>query len=415
MSLVVVGSIAFDAVKTPFGERERTLGGSAVHFSLAASFFGDVRVVGPVGDDFGEAEYAVLRERGVNTDDIEHVEGEDLLLAGRVRVEPEHPPTLDTQLNVFGGFQPKLSEASKQADVLFLANIQPDLQREVREQCRGAKLAGLDSMNLWIETARESLVRTIGSVDMVLMNDDEIRMLTKQPTMLGAARAVMDMGPRVLVIKQGEYGAALFTEQGFFSYLPTRSRPCSIPPAPATPSPAASSASSTAATRRARAPATRDDLRFGARLVLGRGLRLRAGAHADPRGDRRALCRLPAHDRDRRGAGGSLTAGGPGGHAALDRGTISAMSGFWAVFWLAVVLKVPIIALLWIIWWAVREPPQPDAGSDEDGGSPHDHPHPRLHPPGPRRRGPTRDPGPGRHGGCECPAVAGACRPVTAS
>ena len=218
MSLVVVGSIAFDAVKTPFGERERTLGGSAVHFSLAASFFGDVRVVGPVGDDFGEAEYAVLRERGVNTDDIEHVEGgRTFFWRGEYEWNLNIRHTLDTQLNVFGGFQPKLSEASKQADVLFLANIQPDLQREVREQCRGAKLAGLDSMNLWIETARESLVRTIGSVDMVLMNDDEIRMLTKQPTMLGAARAVMDMGPRVLVIKQGEYGAALFTEQGFFS------------------------------------------------------------------------------------------------------------------------------------------------------------------------------------------------------
>src|ERR687891_488558 len=170
MSLVVVGSIAFDAIKSPFGERERALGGSAVHFSLAASYFTDVRVVGPVGDDFGEAEYAVLHRHGVNTDDIEHVEGgKTFFWAGEYEWNVNVRHTLDTQLNVFGDFQPKLSEAAKQAEVLFLANIQPDLQREVREQC-SARVAGLDSMNYWIESARESLVRTIGVVDLVLMN-----------------------------------------------------------------------------------------------------------------------------------------------------------------------------------------------------------------------------------------------------
>ncbi len=218
MSLVVVGSIAFDAVRTPFGERERMLGGSAVHFSLAASFFTDVRVVGPVGDDFGDPEYAVLRERGVNTDDIERVEGgKTFFWKGEYEWNLNIRHTHDTQLNVFGEFQPKLSEESAAADVLFLANIQPDLQREVREQCTGAKLAGLDSMNLWIDTARDSLVRTIGTVDVVLMNDDEIRMLTEQPTLLRAARDVMEMGPGTVVVKQGEYGAALFTSEGFFS------------------------------------------------------------------------------------------------------------------------------------------------------------------------------------------------------
>ena len=218
MSLVVVGSIAFDAVKTPFGERERMLGGSAVHFSLAASFFTDVRVVGPVGDDFGEDEYAVLRERGVNTDDIEQVAGgKTFFWKGEYEWNLNIRHTLDTQLNVFGEFEPKLSEASADADVLFLANIQPDLQRQVREQCTGAKLAGLDSMNLWIETARDSLVRTIGAVDLVLMNDDEIRMLTEQPTLLRAARDLMEMGPSTVVVKQGEYGAAMFTADGFFS------------------------------------------------------------------------------------------------------------------------------------------------------------------------------------------------------
>ena len=218
MSVVVVGSIAFDAVKTPFGERERMLGGSAVHFSLAASFFSDVRVVGPVGDDFGESEYEVLRAHDVNTDDIEHVEGgKTFFWAGEYEWNVNIRHTLDTQLNVFGEFEPKLSEATKQAEILFLANIQPDLQRDVREQCTGAKLAGLDSMNYWIESARDSLVRTIGTVDLVLMNDDEVRQLTEEPTLLLAARKIMELGQRVVVVKQGEYGASLFTQEGFFS------------------------------------------------------------------------------------------------------------------------------------------------------------------------------------------------------
>src|SRR6476469_10563050 len=158
MSLVVVGSIAFDAVRTPFGERDRMLGGSAVHFSLAASFFTDVRVVGPVGDDFGDAEYEVLRDRGVNTDDIEHVSGgKTFFWRGHYDYDLNTAHTDDTQLNVFGEFAPKLSDASRACDVLFLANIQPDLQREVREQCTSAKFVALDSMNLWIETARDSL------------------------------------------------------------------------------------------------------------------------------------------------------------------------------------------------------------------------------------------------------------------
>ena len=218
MSLVVVGSIAFDAVKTPFGERERMLGGSAVHFSLAASFFTDVRVVGPVGDDFGGDEYRVLHDRGVNTGDVEHVEGgKTFFWRGHYGFDLNMAHTDETQLNVFGEFQPKLSEASRSSSTLFLANIQPDLQRDVRAQCTGAGLAGLDSMNFWIDTARDSLVKAIGGVDMVLMNDAELRMLTEQPNLLRAAREVISMGPRMVVAKQGEYGAALYTESGFFA------------------------------------------------------------------------------------------------------------------------------------------------------------------------------------------------------
>ncbi len=220
MTLVVVGSIAFDAIKSPFGERERALGGSAVHFSLAASYFTDVRVVGPVGDDFGDAEYEVLHSHGVNTDDVEHIEGgKTFFWSGEYEWNVSVRHTLDTQLNVFGEFEPKLSEESKAADTLFLANIQPDLQREVREECEAAKLAALDSMNFWIESARESLLRTISKVDMLLMNDEEVRQLTEQPTLLKGVRQLMELGPRVVVVKQGEYGSALFTaeEDGFFA------------------------------------------------------------------------------------------------------------------------------------------------------------------------------------------------------
>jgi sugar/nucleoside kinase (ribokinase family) len=217
MSLVVVGSIAFDAVQTPFGRRERMLGGSAVHFSLAASFFTDVRVVGPVGDDFGDAEYGVLQARGINTGDIERVPGgQTFFWRGHYEYDLNVAHTDDTQLNVFGDFRPKLSGASREAETLFLANIQPDLQREVREQS-SAQLVGLDSMNLWIETARDSLLRTISGVDLVFLNDAEIRMLMREANLVRAARALMEYGPKTIVAKQGEYGAALFTGDAFFA------------------------------------------------------------------------------------------------------------------------------------------------------------------------------------------------------
>lgn len=217
MSLTVVGSIAFDAVSTPFGSREKMLGGSAVHFSLASSFFTDVRPVGPVGDDFGEEEYAVLRDRGVIVDDIEHVPGgETFFWRGHYEYDLNTAHTDDTRLNVFGDFAPKLSDASRDCDVLFLANIQPDLQREVREQCGGARFVALDSMNLWIETARDALLRTIETVDCVMLNDAEIRQLTRKPNLVQAARELRALGPKVVVAKQGEYGAALLTDEGFF-------------------------------------------------------------------------------------------------------------------------------------------------------------------------------------------------------
>ncbi len=218
MTLTVVGSIAFDSVKTPFGERERMLGGAAVHFSLAASFFTEVRPVGPVGEDFGAAEFEVLERRGVVTDDIERIAGgKSFFWRGRYEYDLNVAHTEATELNVFGEFEPKLSEASKGADVLFLANIQPELQRQVRAQCREARFSALDSMNLWIETAKGSLLTAIAEVDCVIVNDAEIRQLTGESNLARAARAVMARGPRAVVAKQGEYGAALFTEEGFFA------------------------------------------------------------------------------------------------------------------------------------------------------------------------------------------------------
>jgi cytidine kinase len=218
MALTVVGSIAFDAVKTPFGERERMLGGAAVHFSLAASFFTEVRPVGPVGDDFGAEQFAVLENRCIITDDIERVPGgKSFFWRGRYEFDLNVAHTEDTQLGVFAEFEPKLSERSQAADTLFLANIQPDLQRQVRSQCTAARFSGLDSMNLWIETAKDSLLAAIAEVDCLVVNDAEIRQLTGEPNLSRAATAVMEMGPRAVIAKQGEYGAALFSETGFFA------------------------------------------------------------------------------------------------------------------------------------------------------------------------------------------------------
>ncbi len=217
MTLTVVGSIAFDAVETPSGSRDRLLGGSAVHFSLASSQFAETRVVGPVGDDFGEQEYAILRDRGVLTDDVEHVPGgKTFFWAGRYHRDINQRDTLQTDLNVFEDFQPKLSPASRDAEVLFLGNIQPDLQREVREQCRAARFVAMDSMNLWIDIAHDSLMRTIALVDCLVLNDSELKQLTDEPNLVRAARKALELGPRVVIAKQGEYGSAMITPDGYF-------------------------------------------------------------------------------------------------------------------------------------------------------------------------------------------------------
>ena len=216
MSLLVVGSVAYDSVETPFGKKEKMLGGSASHFSISASFFTDVSIVGVVGGDFTDSD--VFAERRINTHDLECIpDGKTFRWGGRYDYDLNVAHTLFTDLNVFADFQPKLSVESKHSRLLFLGNIQPDLQRGVREQMPDAELVALDTMNLWIEHTRESLLKTISVVDVVIINDAEARQITEIPNLIKAAREILRWGPKALIIKRGEYGAALFTPESYFA------------------------------------------------------------------------------------------------------------------------------------------------------------------------------------------------------
>jgi len=218
MSITVVGSIAYDAVKTPFGERERMLGGAATYFSLAASLFDTVRPVGPVGGDFADTELEVLRTRGTPTDDVQIIPaGKTFFWAGEYGWDLNSRETLDTQLGVFSEFEPQLSEAARDCDVLFLANIQPTLQLSVLDQCHGPRWTALDSMNYWIDSARDDLINVIERVDSLVLNDSEIRQLTGKASLAAAAREILAMGPSSVIAKLGEYGAVLVSRDGFFA------------------------------------------------------------------------------------------------------------------------------------------------------------------------------------------------------
>ncbi|MEJ7849264.1 MAG: PfkB family carbohydrate kinase [Pyrinomonadaceae bacterium] len=218
MSLTVVGSVAFDALETPFGKREKVLGGAATHFALSASFFTDVNAVGVVGGDFGDEEWAVFKRHSINTDDIEIVSDDKTFFwSGRYDYDMNTAHTLDTQLNVFEAFDPKLSENSKNADFLFLANILPMLQKQVREQCTDAKFVAMDTMNYWISSMKDALIETVRVVDCIIINDAEARQLTDESRIYKAAKKIMDYGLKAVVIKRGEYGATLFTKDGLFT------------------------------------------------------------------------------------------------------------------------------------------------------------------------------------------------------
>lgn len=218
MSLTVVGSVAFDAVETPFGKRDKILGGAATHFSLAASFFTQVSAVGVVGGDFGDDEWAPFKRHNINTTDIEVVpNGKTFFWSGRYDYDMNTAHTLDTQLNVFETFDPKLSDNSKNAKLLFLANILPMLQKQVRQQCEKAKFVAMDTMNFWISSMKDAVIETIEVVDCIIINDAEARQLTDEPNIHKAAKRILDYGLKALVIKRGEYGATLFTKGGYFA------------------------------------------------------------------------------------------------------------------------------------------------------------------------------------------------------
>ena len=210
MAITVVGSVAYDTIETPAGKRERCLGGAATYFSLAASFFTDVRVIAVVGDDFGKRQEAVFEARKIDTRGIEHTAGKSFFWEGSYLENLNEAKTHNTELNVFAAFNPKIPDSYRDSEFLFLANIDPVLQRRVREQMPDVKLVAGDTMNYWIKDHRSALLEVLKGLDILLINDTEAKMLAGNNNLVQAARAVMAMGPKTLVVKHGEYGATLF-------------------------------------------------------------------------------------------------------------------------------------------------------------------------------------------------------------
>ncbi len=216
MAILVVGSVAFDSLETPSGKRERVLGGAATHFALAASFFTKVRVVGVVGEDFLPEHEAVLTDKGVDTTGIERAPGLSFHWTGSYVKDLNAADTLATDLNVFAAFEPKIPESYLDSEYLFLANIDPVLQSQVRAQMPHVKLVAGDTMNYWIAAHRENLLKVLKELDVLLINDGEARMLSGESNGLRAAEAVMALGPKSLIVKHGEYGSTgYFSERSF--------------------------------------------------------------------------------------------------------------------------------------------------------------------------------------------------------
>src|SRR6202140_2748994 len=216
MSILVVGSVAFDDVTSPSGSVKNILGGAAHCFSLAASYFTPVRVVAVVGDDFGPQEENVFRKHDIDTLGIERAPGKTFRWGGSYTDNLNEAKTNFTDLNVFEKFQPQIPKEYEDTEYLFLANIQPTLQANVRRKMNGVKLTGCDTMNYWINGAREELAETLKLVNVLLINDTETKMLAKETNLPRAAQKVLAMGPQALVIKHGEYGATIFFREGAF-------------------------------------------------------------------------------------------------------------------------------------------------------------------------------------------------------
>jgi len=216
MSLVVIGSVAYDAIETPHGKRERTLGGSCTYIALSASYFTKTAIVAVVGDDFAEEDKALLASKDVDLQGLEQVPGKTFFWSGVYSEDMNDRKTLRTDLNVFADFQPKVPPSYASMPYLFLGNIQPALQRDVQKQLTNLRFAGGDTMNLWMNIALPELLETIKNWDFLLINDSEARMLSGETNLKKAAQKIIAMGPRTLVIKRGEYGAMLFREDSLF-------------------------------------------------------------------------------------------------------------------------------------------------------------------------------------------------------
>jgi sugar/nucleoside kinase (ribokinase family) len=210
MAITVVGSVAYDTIETPAGKRERCLGGAATYFSLAASFFTDVRVIAVVGEDFGKRQEAVFQARNIDTRGIEHTAGKSFFWEGSYLENLNEAKTHITDLNVFASFNPKIPSAYRDSEFLFLANIDPVLQRRVLLGLPDVKLVAGDTMNYWIKDHRPALLEVLKGLDILLINDTETKMIAGNNNLVQAARAVMALGPKTLVVKHGEYGATLF-------------------------------------------------------------------------------------------------------------------------------------------------------------------------------------------------------------
>jgi sugar/nucleoside kinase (ribokinase family) len=210
VAITVVGSVAFDTIETPSGRRERCLGGAATHFSLAASFFTQVRVIAVVGEDFGPNEEAVFKAHNIDTAGIERAPGKSFFWEGSYLDNLNEAKTHATELNVFGAFQPKIPDSYRDSEYLFLANIDPVLQKRVREAMPGVKLVAGDTMNYWIKDHKPALLEVLKGLDILVINDTETRMLAGNSSLVRAAQEVLTYGPRMLVVKHGEYGATAF-------------------------------------------------------------------------------------------------------------------------------------------------------------------------------------------------------------
>lgn len=218
MTITVVGTVAFDAIETPFGKVDRCIGGSATYFSVAASFFAPVNLVSVIGDDFTEDDAAVFKGRDINLDGLQRVKGaKSFFWSGEYGFDLNVATTRVTQLNVLAQFQPKLNDTQRTADVLFLANAQPDLQMDVLAQCRRPRIVALDTMNYWINTAKESLARAFSQVDLIVINEAEVRQFTGDPNLVRGARQILALGADTIVIKRGEYGVLMITKDSAFA------------------------------------------------------------------------------------------------------------------------------------------------------------------------------------------------------